>query len=127
MALITLPPRSQETDPSNLINCCTPDSQARAALIVYLLALLLKKVGGTDWTDCDAILSQWANYQGTDRAQLELVELELLSALLTANGVTVNTADAQAQSQCLRNSLPPLALDTVQFVLWNLIVNELTP
>lgn len=92
-----------------------------------MLSLLLKKVGGTDWTNCDAILAQWRQYQSYDQAHLELVELDQLGDLLQAQGIVLNASDAQAQSACLRNSLPPYALGVLQFVLWNLVVNELTP
>lgn len=127
MALINLPPRQQESPGSYLPDCCTADPSARAALFCYLLTLLLKKVGTEDWTDCDTSLDVVSQFTSYDESHVEVLEGQVLSALLTANGVTVNAAAANAFANCLKNNAPPWSLKAYQFFLWNLIVNELTP
>lgn len=128
--IIVRPPNPQEGRQSTgsvVPDCCSTDTAMRAALFCYLLTLLLKKVGGTDWTNCDDAIAEFETLTSYDEAHLELLEGEALSALLTAHGITVDETTATQTALCLKNNLPLWLLKATQFFLWNSVVNELTP
>lgn len=127
MALITLPPRQTTPASDDISTCCTPDQMTMQSMFAYGLALLLNKVGGADYTDCDAVVTQFQQEHDLDVNHAAQMELDLLIDTLAANGITVTAAQLMAGGACIRNSLPLGALQAMQFILWNLIVNELTP
>lgn len=108
--------------------CCDLDTASRQALFAYCLSLILKQLGGYDFTDCDTVLAEMTQIKDYDESHADLVLWEMLVALMTLTGTTApSLTEAKRQSDCLRNNLSVWQLRAMQFVLWDEIVNTYIP
>lgn len=112
------------------INCCEGDPQTFQAAKTYLLALILKASGGSDYTDWCALAGDLSIYDRMTDYDMEAAYIEMLIKAATLAGVdSSELSEAKfkaALSGCWCCSVTPKTLENMEIFLLYRIFNLIT-